>query len=80
MQSLGGFGGRSDQLNAYNVYRGQPDYFDADLQRYLSASRDGLQHAVAQWLDPDEAVALSVVPVGAAAQALADSVPAGGLR
>ena len=80
LQSLGGFGGRSDQLNAYNVYRGQPDYFDADLQRYLSASRDGLQHAVAQWLDPDEAVALSIVPIGAAAQALAGSVPAGGLR
>jgi zinc protease len=80
LQSLGGFGGRSDQLNAYNVYRGQPDYFDADLQRYLSASRDGLQRAVAEWLDPDEAVALSIVPIGAAAQALTDSVPAGGLR
>ncbi len=31
LQSLGGFGGRSDQLNAYNVYRGEPDYFDAGL-------------------------------------------------
>jgi zinc protease len=80
LQSLGGFGGRSDQLNAYNVYRGQPDYFDADLQRYLRASRDGLQHAVARWLDPDRAVALSVVPAGAAGQALSGSVPAGGVR
>jgi zinc protease len=80
LQSLGGFGGRSDQLNAYNIYRGQPDYFDGDLQRYLTASREGLQHAVAQWLDPDQALALSVVPSGAIGQALSGSVPAGGMR
>ena len=80
LQSLGGFGGRSDQLNAYNVYRGEPDYFDRDLQRYLRATQDGLQRAAARWLDPDLAVALSVVPRGAAGQALPDSVPAGGIR
>ena len=80
LQSLGGFGGRSDQLNAYNVYRGEPDYFDRDLQRYLRATQDGLQRAAARWLDPDTAVALSVVPRGAAGQALPDSVPAGGVR
>jgi zinc protease len=80
LQSLGGFGGRSDQLNAYNVYRGEPDYFDRDLQRYLRATQDGLQRAAARWLDPDLAVALSVVPRGAAGQALPDSVPAGGVR
>ena len=29
---LGGFGGRADQLNAYNVYCGTPDYFEQDLR------------------------------------------------
>ena len=38
LQSLGGFGGKADQLNAYNIYRGAPDCFDADLARYLSAT------------------------------------------
>jgi zinc protease len=80
LQSLGGFGGRSDQLNAYNVYRRDPDYFDADLERYLRASRDGLRRAAERWIDPDRSVALSVVPHGAAEQALAESAPAEGVR
>jgi zinc protease len=80
LQSLGGFGGKSDQLNAYNVYRRRPDYFDADLQRYLSATTAGLQTAAGRWLDPDGALTLSVVPPGAAADALADSSPAEGAR
>jgi zinc protease len=80
LQSLGGFGGRSDQLNAYNVYRGEPDYFETDLQRYLTATPEGLQRAAARWLDPGLAVALSVVPRGASASALPGSTPAGGVR
>ena len=80
LQSLGGFGGRSDQLNAYNVYRGEPDYFEADLRRYLAATRAGLQQATARGLDPERALALSVVPRGASDQALPGSAPAGGVR
>lgn len=80
LQSLGGFGGKSDQLNAYNVYRREPAYFDADLQRYLSATTEGLQAAAARWLDPDRALALSVVPRGTAGDALGDSSPADGVR
>jgi zinc protease len=80
LQSLGGFGGRSDQLNGYNVYRGEPDFFDADLQRYLAATREGLQDAAARWLDPGRAVALSIVPRGAAGQALPGSIAAEGAR
>jgi zinc protease len=80
LQSLGGFGGKSDQLNAYNVYRGEPDYFEADLRRYLAATREGLQQAAARWLDPERALAVSVVPRGASDQALPGSTPAGGVR
>jgi zinc protease len=62
VQALGGFGGRADQLNAYNVYRGIPDSFDADLARYVDASADDLRRAASTWLTPDPAVALAVVP------------------
>ena len=34
LQTVGGFGGKSDQLNAYNVFLGDPGYFDRDLARY----------------------------------------------
>jgi len=38
LQSVGGFGGKSDQLNAYNVLVGDPAYFDKDLARYYAVS------------------------------------------
>jgi zinc protease len=63
LQTLGGFGGRADQLNAYNVYRGTPAYFDEDLRRYLTAGRPGLIEA-ARRLPPSGVTALSVVPAG----------------
>jgi zinc protease len=64
IQTLGGFGGKADQLNAYNTYRRDPGFFDGDLQRYLQATARDLQTSVGRWLDPRTAVSLSVVPPG----------------
>ena len=64
LQTLGGFGGKADQLNAYNVYKRDPGYFGTDLQRYLHATARDLQASVGRWLDPRLAVALNVVPQG----------------
>jgi zinc protease len=64
VQSLGGFGGKADQLNAYNIYRGAPDSFAVDLARYVEASAGDLRDAARRWLDPDAAVVLGVVPSG----------------
>ena len=75
LQTLGGFGGRTDQLNAYNIYRGTPDAFDDDLARYLEPTPPSLQSAVRTWLDPARAVALSVVPRGRVDLALPGSTP-----
>ena len=77
VQSLGGFGGKADQLNAYNIHLGEPDSFARDRQRYFAATPDSVQHAVRTWLDPGRAVALSVVPAGRADLALSGSTPAG---
>jgi len=73
LKTLGGFGGRADQLNAYNIYRGTPDAFAADLQRYLDVTAVSLRDAVRTWLTPGRAVALSVVPTGKEDQALPGS-------
>jgi zinc protease len=75
LQTLGGFGGRADQLNAYNVYCGTPDYLERDLQRYLSVTRGDIARAAA-FLNPDAPVMLSVIPHGAVAHALGGSRPA----
>lgn len=75
LQSLGGFGGKADQLNAYNIYQGSPDGLGRDLARYLDCSAGDLAAAARQWLQPDRAVTLSVVPtgqVGLAAQGSAE--------
>ena len=75
LQTVGGFGGKSDQLNAYNVFCGDPAYFSQDLTRYTSATRESVQAAAARLLRVDARVVLSVVPNGQPALALAGSEP-----
>jgi zinc protease len=74
LQTVGGFGGKSDQLNAYNVFLGNPDYFDTDLERYRQATAAVLQNETAQALRPHQRLTLSVVPRGRGDLALAGSV------
>lgn len=76
LQSVGGFGGKADQLNAYNVFLGEPGSFAADLERYRRATLGALRDAARTFLAPDRRVALSVVPRGHAHLALAGSEPA----
>jgi zinc protease len=77
VQSLGGFGGKADQLNAYNVYLDEPDSFEADLSRYIGATAATLRDAAAAWLDPGRAVALGVVPAGHPELSLSGATPVG---
>ena len=65
VQSLGDFGGRSDQLNAYNIYLDNPGYFDADLARYLQMDSAAIQALTQRYLTDERRVALSVIPEGA---------------
>ena len=75
LQTVGGFGGKSDQLNAYNVFLGDAGYFDRDLARYRNASAPDLTRVSRQWLRADRRVVLSVVPCGRAELALDGSRP-----
>ena len=76
LQTVGGFGGKSDQLNAYNVLRGDPGYFAADLRRYQAAEAESVRAAAAKYLLTDGRVMLSIVPKGQAHLALPGSEPA----
>ncbi len=75
IQTVGGFGGKSDQLNAYNVLCGDPGFFAADLARYNDATREGVGDAARRHLAFDRRVVLSVVPRGQQSLALPGSEP-----
>ncbi len=75
LQTVGGFGGKGDQLNAYNVYVGDPGFFGADLARYQRVTPEGIQRVTRDWLRPDARVLLSVVPRGQTQLAIEGSVP-----
>ncbi len=70
LQTCGGFGGKSDQLNAYNVLTGDPGYFRTDLARYQHATVASVRDAVAAHCRPDRAITLTVVPKGQLGAAL----------
>jgi zinc protease len=75
LQTVGGFGGKSDQLNAYNVFRGDPGFFAADLARYRDATREAVRDTALRVLASDQRVVLSAVPRGQSALALPGSEP-----
>jgi zinc protease len=76
LQTVGGFGGKGDQLNAYNTFVGDPDFFTRDLNRYQQVTPVSLREAVARDLPGRPRVTLSIVPRGRAGLAIRDSAPA----
>jgi zinc protease len=63
MESVGGFGGKGDQLNAYYTNTGNPDYFNEDLSRYRALSASDIQAAATFWLPTNRRVELTVAPL-----------------
>ena len=76
LQTVGGFGGKSDQLNAYNVLLGDAGYFERDLARYYDATRESVQRAAQTYLTGAPRVTLSVVPRGRTELAVSGSIRA----
>jgi zinc protease len=74
LQTIGGFGGKGDQLNAYNTFVGDPGYFNADRQRYFDVTGAAAAAALSRWLVKAPHVSLSVVPKGRRDLALAGAV------
>jgi zinc protease len=61
---VGGFGGKADMLNAYEVRTGNPDYFQEDLARYKAIDATDITAIARQYLRENARVVLSVVPAG----------------
>jgi zinc protease len=51
LERIGGFGGKADLLNQYNVYLGDPGKFEEDLGRYRKLSVGDVRGAVDRWLN-----------------------------
>jgi len=64
LQTIGGFGGKGDQLNAYNVFVDDPAYFSVDRQRYFDVTGAQAAASMTRWLVNAPHVSLSVVPKG----------------
>lgn len=61
LERLGGFGGKSDLLNQYNTFLGEPGYFQADFQRYQSLVKENIQGATKTYLDTTQGVVLTFI-------------------
>lgn len=64
VQTVGGFGGKSDQLNQYNVFVGDAGYFEQDLGRYRKATPESVGAVCQRYLVTAPRVAVSIVPRG----------------
>lgn len=62
MENMAGFGGKADVMNGYWAKTGNPDYFQADLNRYRVIRPVDLQATVDRWLPADRRVELTVIP------------------
>ncbi len=51
LERIGGFGGKSDRLNQYNTFLGEPDKFEEDFMRYRNATTASVRDTVARWLN-----------------------------
>jgi zinc protease len=51
LERIGGFGGKSDRLNQYNTFLGDPNKFDADFARYRNATTESVRDTVSKWLN-----------------------------
>ena len=64
LEQIGGFGGKANKLNQYNIYLGDPGKFQWDLERYTKTTVEKVQDNVKKYLDPGRRVILHIVPQG----------------
>jgi zinc protease len=76
MQTVGGFGGKSDQLNQYAVYLNKPGYFQEDLARYSRVTAEDVRRTANEYLT-DKRFVLTVTPRQSAAGTTGEPLPEG---
>ena len=68
MANVGGFGGRANRINAFNVFAGDPDLINTDIDRFLAVGADDVWRVANEYLN-DQRVRLIVLPEPARIQA-----------
>ena len=76
LQTVGGFGGKSDQLNQYAIFLNQPGYFQQDLARYRNVTAADVTRVANSYLT-DKRLVLTVTPRARGKQTAGDPVPEG---
>ena len=68
LQSVGGFGGKSDQLNQYAIFTGNPGFFEQDLARYRAVTPADVQRVARNYLTNNRLI-FTVTPAARDGQA-----------
>jgi zinc protease len=61
LENLGGFGGRADLLNSFNVFTGDPGKLNTDLERYFAVKPEDVSRVAGRYLSLGK-VRMLVVP------------------
>ena len=59
--NIGGFGGRANRLNSFNVFAGDPGLINRDMERYLAVQPDDVQRVAREYLG-ERQVQMTVLP------------------
>jgi len=62
VERIGGFGGKADLLNNYEVFLGDPGYLPREIARYRAVTPQAVQAFAAKFLIPNERIELDVIP------------------
>ncbi|MGI9055708.1 MAG: M16 family metallopeptidase [Pyrinomonadaceae bacterium] len=62
LERIGGFGGKSDLLNQYNTFLGDPGKFDEDLARHRNVTAEGIKSVVDKYLNTKNRVLVRFHP------------------
>jgi zinc protease len=62
VERIGGFGGKADLLNAYQMYAGDPGYLSKDLDRYRAVTTQQVKDFANKYLPDDHRLILFIVP------------------
>ena len=62
LEGIGGFGGKSDLLNQYNTFLGDPGKFEQDIARHNSVTAESVRAAVDKYLNTKNRVLIRFRP------------------
>jgi zinc protease len=66
LERIGGFGGKADLLDRYEMFEGDPGYLGKDLARYRAVTADAVKAFANKYLSTDKRVILDIEPAGSA--------------